>query len=209
MFWCCTWTSLHSSFLLFLFKVVVCLLQQLDFPGWQLCWTILFLAVGGLSRAVFFLWGSDVGVENSKWWQFPKWWKEMDSSLQGSMCALGRCAEVPPCSPISLRSSRFRSRAPFGGLGSQMDQTHTHRGVMLTLSQDVCGPWWIRLFIGWTASDFHPEHSSAYLGTFHLVHRGDTSTPDFPLGIPPEISLSCPPSCHGSQQTFGSKRQIY
>lgn len=127
MFWCCTWTSLHSSFLLFLFKVVVCLLQQLDFPGWQLCWTILFLAVGGLSRAVIFLWGSDVGVENSKWWQFPKWWKEMDSSLQGSMCALGRCAEVPPRSPISLLSSRFRSRAPFGVLGSQMDQTHTHR----------------------------------------------------------------------------------
>lgn len=144
----------------------------------------------GTSHGLSFFFGAQMWGLRTKWWQFPKWWKEMDSSLQGSMCALGRCAEVPPCSPISLLSSRFRSRAPFGVLGSQMDQTHTHTGVMLTLSQDVCGPWWIRLFIGWTVSDFHPEHSSAYLGTFHLVHRGDISTPDFPLGIPPrDITL--------------------
>ena len=58
-------------------------------------------------------------------------------------------------------------------------------------------------------SNFHPEFSSVYLETFHLVHGGDISTPDFPLGLPPEISLSCPPIRYGSQQILGSKRQIY
>ena len=44
------------------------------------------------SRAVIFLSDSDLGIENSEWWQFPKWWKKMDSSPKGvHMCTRQVC----------------------------------------------------------------------------------------------------------------------
>ena len=89
--------------------------------------------------------GDSFPSDERRWILYPR----------GFLCVLGRCAEAPPCSPVSLLSSRFRSRAPLEVLGIQMDQrythmewsdrqtdthTHTHTWMMLTLSRRFMAP---------------------------------------------------------------------
>ena len=92
--------------------------------------TILFPPVESFQGLLFFLGTQTWELRTLSGDSFPSDERRWILHPRGSICVLGRCAEAPPCSPISLLSSRFRSRAPLEVLVIQMDQrykhTHTH-----------------------------------------------------------------------------------
>ena len=137
----------------------------------------------------FFLGAQTLGLRTLSKGSFPSDGRGWILPPKKYTCILGRCAEAPHCSPVSLLSSRFRIRAPLGVLGRIArtcvhTHTYTHTGVMLAYprrSMDSCGPdssWdgWCLVFI--------LECSSACLGTLHLLHGATFQPQIFLWGFP-------------------------
>ena len=180
--------------------------------GRQLHRTILFAAARTCQCCHFFL-GLRPGAENSKQGQFPKRWEEADSLPQEVHVHTRQVSRDTSLFPglCFLLDSGAGLLLEFLGARGISTHTHTHtqthtHGSDAGLSLDPCGPdssWDGQCLI------FSLECPSAYLGTLHLVHGGDISPPDFPLGIPLETPPSSLPRCHWSQQTLGLKKQIH